>query len=207
MASRTASNTNQPAQGVQAAIAPTHYVEWSAVIAGSVLACALSLVLAQFGNAVGLSATYYRGGVEITSTRLVMAGLWLVFMQLAASVTGGYLAGRMRAPWDKASYESEMRDGVHGLLVWALSTLVAATAAAGGAFLAAVAGPAGVDFTASIPQGLLQRHAIIMAFALSASSLVAAVAAWAMAVKGGDHRDRGADGSRFISFRKGRSKR
>jgi hypothetical protein len=57
-------------------------------------------------------------------------------------MAGGYLAGRMRRrALDASEHESDVRDGTHGLLVWALGTLL-------GAFLA-IAGISGVASSVS----------------------------------------------------------
>jgi hypothetical protein len=39
---------------------------------------------------------------------------------------GGYLAGRVRSSWKTNQEEIEFRDGAHGLLVWALASVVGA---------------------------------------------------------------------------------
>ena len=48
----------------------------------------------------------------------------------------------------------------------------------------------------------MRRTGVILSFSMVASSLASAVAAWAMGVLGGDHRDSAADASRFVTFRK-----
>lgn len=189
----------------------TSYVEWGVIIAGTILACAISLILIQFGNALGLSAvdTLKEEGSNVR-WRVIAVGIWLLWVQLMASMAGGYLAGRMRAPVANiASHEGEIRDGAHGLLVWALSTLIAVSAAAVAGFLAAWAAHAGVDVAqtaaAKVPDvsAEFKRHgAIIFNFGMVATSIVSAIAAWWMATVGGDHRDRGADASRYFSFRR-----
>lgn len=183
----------------------TSYVEWSPVIAGTVLACAVSLVLLQFGQALGLSATTHYDD-SYTAGKVFAIGLWLLWVQLMASMSGGYLAGRMRGPWEKATHESELRDGAHGLLVWAASTLVAAAVAAIGAVLATIAVHHGIDADAGrdthISEALARRYGIIFGFGMVASSIVSAVAAWWMGTLGGDHRDRSAGSKLNIYFRK-----
>jgi len=185
------------------------YVEWGSVIAGAVLATAVSLVLLQFGQAVGLSVPRQYDD-SYTALKVFIIGLWLLWVQLMASMSGGYLAGRMRGTWSNtATDESEIRDGVHGLLVWASGTLVAAAAATVGAVLAALAVQHGVDAAqqanaeaATIPAALARKYGIIFGFGLVASSIVSAVAAYWMGTLGGDHRDRGVDTSRFTFRRK-----
>lgn len=187
----------------------TSYMEWSAVIAGAVLACAITLVLVQFGGGIGLSAmdvARYEGDNRIW--RVIMVGLWLLWTQLMSSMAGGYLAGRMRAPMENAaSHESEIRDGAHGLMVWAASTVAVAIALGLMSALAALAAQAGVDAPASpaaaaVPADFARRSGIIFGFVAAASSLVSAVAAWWMGTVGGAHRDATPDVSRHISFRR-----
>jgi len=53
--------------------------------------------------------------------------LWLTFNQLAASAIGGYMAGRLRVKWASLhTDEMYFRDTAHGLLAWALSTMLVA---------------------------------------------------------------------------------
>ena len=39
---------------------------------------------------------------------------------------GGYIAGRVRSTWKASSDEVEFRDGVHGLIAWALGVMLGA---------------------------------------------------------------------------------
>jgi hypothetical protein len=129
------------------------FVEWGAIFAGALTAAAISFVLYSFGSTIGLSlvSPWPNSGLPAK----FVAGLavfWAMVSQIGSFLVGGYIAGRMRSRWSEApSYEAEFRDGVHGLLVWALAVvigaaLVLATAAAvarGGAELGArVAGAA-----------------------------------------------------------------
>ena len=170
------------------------FVEWGAVIAGSVLACAISLVLLQFGNAIDLSSHYLRSH-SVTSTQVLLVGLWLFVVQLLASCSGGYLAGRMRAPWTNTSTESELRDGTHGLLVWATSTLLAVAVA----YIMTVTVAAAVDHS-DVDVNVSNKVSVIMAFGAAAGSIVSAVAAWWTGVVGGDHRDKGTVSAKYKSF-------
>jgi hypothetical protein len=108
------------------------YVDWGAVIAGAVLATAIGFILLAFGAALGLSfASPYRG-VEESSLWLfaIGAAIWLIWVQASAYMAGGYLAGRMRKRhFDATPTEVEVRDGAHGLVVWALGVLISAAVA------------------------------------------------------------------------------
>ncbi len=182
------------------------YVEWSAVIAGTILACAVSVVLLQFGSALGLTAMRtltYAG--EHRTWRVIAVGIWLLWTQLMASMAGGYLAGRMRAPVSSAAtHEREIRDGAHGLLVWATSMLVTIAAVTVVGFFTAMAAQTGTTPVpdASIPEDFARKSGIIFGFAVAATSVVSGVAAWWMGTVGGDHRDRSPDVSHHISFRR-----
>lgn len=104
------------------------YFDWPAIIAGVVIASAISVILLTFGSAIGLSMTSAREGESASLFWIaIVGGLWLLWVQLLASSAGGYLAGRMRRrTGDATEAESDLRDGSNGLVVWGLATLVAA---------------------------------------------------------------------------------
>jgi hypothetical protein len=181
------------------------YIEWSAIIAGAGLACAISLVLLQFGNAIDISSTYFQRHENITSMEVLLVGLWFFVVQLISSICGGYLAGRMRSPWSNtSSSEGELRDGTHGLIVWATSTILAVIAASFIALIGAIANQHGfVDNRhLHIDEIISRKAAIIIAFGSAAGAIVSAVAAWCMGVVGGDHRDKGIIAKGYRTFRR-----
>jgi FtsH-binding integral membrane protein len=110
------------------------YIDWPAIIGGIALASAISLVLLAFGSAVGLGMTSFRAGEGVSPIVIaIVAGSWLLWVQISSFMAGGYLAGRMRRrAYDATEHESDIRDGVHGLLVWAGCLVVGAVIAAGG---------------------------------------------------------------------------
>ena len=112
---------------------PRTYLHWSAIVAGTIVAAALFFVLITFGSAIGLAVVSPSSTWRDTSSVLaVLGGLWLLLTSLASFGLGGYLAGRLRAPWsDVSTHEVEFRDGIHGLLVWGLAILVGALLALG----------------------------------------------------------------------------
>jgi hypothetical protein len=117
------------------------YVDWPAVIAGIVLASAISLLLLTFGSAVGLSFTNFRSfGNTAPIWAAIAAASWLLWVQISSFMAGGYLAGRMRRRFrDATEHESDVRDGAHGLLVWAGALVIGAIIAVGGLGAAASA--------------------------------------------------------------------
>ncbi len=104
------------------------YIDWSAIIAGAILAAAISFVLITFGSAIGLTLTspYEGEGVSVILFGIATA-LWFIWVQVSSFMARGYLTGRMRRRVALATeHEVEVRDGAHGLLVWALGAIVGA---------------------------------------------------------------------------------
>jgi hypothetical protein len=103
------------------------YVDWGAILAGAVFAAAVSSLFLSFGAAVGLSLTAVTGASRASVIGLaVAAALWLLWVQVSSFIGGGYVAGRLRRRiGDAKQHEVEMRDGTHGLVVWALGVLIA----------------------------------------------------------------------------------
>ncbi len=102
------------------------YLDWGSVIGGIVLASALSVVLLAFGSAIGLSfstATVSAKGFAIGAG--IGAALWFIWVQVSSFMAGAYLTGRLRKrKHDSTEHEVEVRDGSHGLLVWAGGVLI-----------------------------------------------------------------------------------
>jgi hypothetical protein len=144
-----ASSRAEPAAG------GASFVEWGAVLAGAVLAAALSFVLLTFGAAIGLSATSPWPNSGLSAKVIAsLAIFWALAQQIGTFMIGGYVAGRMRSRWHETTqHEVEFRDGLHGGLVWAVgiiigAALLMATAGAAARTGAEVAGKA-VAFSAS----------------------------------------------------------
>ena len=110
------------------------YVDWPAVLAGAVLAAAVSLLFLTFGSAIGLSLTEPFGRTDAPLFWAAVAiGLWLVWVQVSAFLVGGYVTGRLRRRHPGATeHEVEVRDGIHGLLVWGTGIVLSALLAFGG---------------------------------------------------------------------------
>ena len=103
------------------------FVEWGAVLAGAVLAAALSFVLLTFGAAIGLSATSPWPNSGLSAKVIAsLAVFWAMAQQIGSIMLGGYVAGRMRSRWHEPGHEAEFRDGLHGALVWAVAVLISA---------------------------------------------------------------------------------
>lgn len=181
------------------------YIEWGTVMAGTVVALAVTFVFLQFGSAIGLTqiTNELSADANITPGKVLAIGVWLLWVQLISSVTGAYLAGRMRMPVPGASeHESDMRDGVHGLLVWASATVaVVAAASFMGAVAALTDNPVEDAQRVADVTAMNENAVIIFAFFAAATSLLSAVVSWAVATVGGNHRDSHADHTRYFTFR------
>ncbi|HTG19253.1 MAG TPA: hypothetical protein VK681_04370 [Reyranella sp.] len=113
------------------------YLEWGPVILGALGATAISVVLLTFGAALGLSVVspYPYAGISAKGLA-VLTGTYVALVTVASFGAGGYLAGRLRAPWPKATgpeeAESHFRDGSYGFGVWALGVLLGSALAVSG---------------------------------------------------------------------------
>ena len=110
-------------------------VSWAAIFAGAVVAAAASVILVALGSGFGFAAIspWNNSGASL-QTFAVSTGVWLIVVQWLASGLGGYVTGRLRTKWAGAhTHEVFFRDTAHGLVTWALATLVVAlgTAMAG----------------------------------------------------------------------------
>src|SRR5262245_34784188 len=104
---------------------PLSYVHWGPVIAGAAVAAATSFVLLTFAGAVGLSIASPSPTWRDASIGLaLLSGFWVLVVAVGSMALGGYLAGRVRSSWSTDADEIEFRDGVHGLLVWALAVVI-----------------------------------------------------------------------------------
>ncbi|HZL30162.1 MAG TPA: hypothetical protein VFC54_03760 [Pseudolabrys sp.] len=124
-------------------------MSWKAILAGTVASAALTLVLVAFGVGVGFSVISPWNGSGISaSTFTIGAGIYLIVIAMLSSTIGGYLAGRLRSKWPSVhEHERYFRDSAHGLLVWALATVV--TAVFLGGAMTAIVGGAGVAATSA----------------------------------------------------------
>lgn len=115
------------------------YVDWPAIIAGVVIAAAISLVLLTFGSAIGLSMVNFNASPDVPAIWIaIVAGSWLLWVQISSFMAGAYVTGRLRKRHNDATEEeSDVRDGVHGLLVWGGALVVGGLIAVGGISAAA----------------------------------------------------------------------
>jgi len=115
------------------------YVDWPAIIAGIAIASAISLVLLSFGSAIGLGFVNFRAADDVLPVWVaIAAGTWLLWVQVSSFMAGAYVTGRLRKRHkDATEDESDLRDGLHGVLVWAGALVIGAIVAVGGLSAAA----------------------------------------------------------------------
>ncbi|WP_036302082.1 hypothetical protein [Methylobacterium sp. 77] len=105
-------------------------VSWGAIFAGAVTALVTQVILNMVGVGIGLSSVGTTAADNPAASTLSMsAGIWFIVSGIVAALAGGFIAGRLSGkPVTGAA-------GLHGLVSWAVTTLVVLyllTSAAGG---------------------------------------------------------------------------
>jgi hypothetical protein len=126
-------------------------VSWGAIIAGATASAAITLILVAFGVGVGFSVVSPWSGEGVSATTFTLsAGIYLIVIAMLSSTIGGYLAGRLRTRWQTVhEHERYFRDSAHGMVTWALATVV--TAAVLGSATTAIIGATGAGLAAGAP--------------------------------------------------------
>lgn len=122
-----------PREG-SASVSSISALSWGAIIAGAVVAAAVSLILFALAAGLGLAAVSpWPGAGASLTTFSVITAIALIVVQWIASAVGGYITGRLRVRWVSThTHEVFFRDTAHGFITWALSTvLVTAIVATG----------------------------------------------------------------------------
>jgi hypothetical protein len=103
-------------------------VAWSAVLAGALVAIATSMILIALGSGLGFAAASpWPGAAPAAETFAITAAIWLIVTQWLSSALGGYMTGRLRTKWTSVhTHEVFFRDTAHGLLAWAVATVIVA---------------------------------------------------------------------------------
>ncbi len=136
-------------------------VSWPAIIAGAFVAAGVSVILLALGSGLGFASIspWADRGVSAT-TFTITAAIWLLVTQWISAGFGGYLAGRLRSRWVGTHvHEVFFRDTAHGLVTWAVATVLIAASAAtsltsflgGGAHALSHAAVAGMEHAAPGP--------------------------------------------------------
>jgi hypothetical protein len=134
----TLANRAAPVIGSNAAESSKSAVSWAAILSGAVVAAATSLLLLVLATGLGLTAVspWPDSGASAGALGVMTAIAFIVIQWISASV-GGYITGRLRLKWvGLHTHEVFFRDTAHGLITWAVATLlIASTLAAGAASL------------------------------------------------------------------------
>ena len=107
-------------------------IRWSAIFAGTAVACGLWILLQIFGMGAGL-VTLRRGAA-------IGTGAWSLIAPLIAMFIGGCLAGML------AGTRDEKLGAIHGVIVWALSSVLGVLATV--SLISAIA--SGITHTADV---------------------------------------------------------
>ena len=159
MSSSTYDTASRSAVAADHAVVEQSATSWAAIIAGAVVACAVSLVLIAAGAGLGFSSVspWHDQGIS-AATLGAMTLVWLIVVQWLASALGGYVAGRLRTRWISIHRDEVFfRDTAHGLLAWALATIITV-----GLLTSAVTGAVGTagQVAGSVGQGAGQAAAV-----------------------------------------------
>jgi hypothetical protein len=117
----------------EAAPAPRSAASWASIIAGAFVAASVTLILIALGSGVGFAAIspWSGHGAGVTAFAITTA-IWLIVTQWISAALGGYIAGRLRTRWIGTHvHEVFFRDTAHGLITWAVATILVAAVAAG----------------------------------------------------------------------------
>jgi hypothetical protein len=95
---------------------PVFRLSWGAVFAGLVVALALQLVFTLLGTAIGLTAITPGASARGFG---IGAGIWMIVSLLVALYVGGLVTGHLAGVLTRGT------GALHGILMWALSTILA----------------------------------------------------------------------------------
>jgi hypothetical protein len=99
---------------------------WPSIIAGAFVAAASTVILVALGSGVGFASIspWPDRGASVTSFAVTTA-IWLIVTQWVSAALGGYIAGRLRTRWmGTHPHEVFFRDTAHGLITWAVATIL-----------------------------------------------------------------------------------
>jgi hypothetical protein len=154
--------TISPGAAVPAGPAASHgksAASWPAIIAGAFVAASATLILITLGSGIGLASIspWHNHGVTVT-TFAVTGAIWLILTQWVSAALGGYIAGRLRTRWvGTHTHEVFFRDTAHGLITWAVATVLLAAVLSSSLMRGAgTAGRAVADVAAAGAQGTMQ---------------------------------------------------
>ena len=168
---------------------PRSAVSWSSIMAGAFASLGLSFILLALGSGLGFAfISPWPGHGPSTTALTATAAIWLLVAQWISAGVGGYLAGRLRTRWlGTHVHEVFFRDTAHGLITWAVVTVVIAV------LTVPLAGSASWPAThmelSAVDMDLARKVAAETSIYLALSLLVGAFIASVAAALGGHQRD------------------
>jgi hypothetical protein len=107
---------------------PKSAASWPSIIAGAFVAVSATLIMITLGSGLGFASVspWTNEGVSVT-TFAISTAIWLILTQWISAGLGGYIAGRLRTRWAGVhTHEVFFRDTAHGLITWAVATVLVA---------------------------------------------------------------------------------
>src|SRR5471030_650088 len=97
---------------------------WGPVVAGAVIATAVTFFLVLIGSGLGLALTSARSATGTgLKTFLTLGAIYFVAAQAFGFAIGGHVTGRLMPPALIDSEEETFRADAHGLAVWGLAVI------------------------------------------------------------------------------------
>jgi hypothetical protein len=137
---------------------PKSAASWPSIIAGAFVAAAATVILIALGSGIGFASIspWPDRGATMT-TFAVTTAIWLIVTQWVSAALGGYIAGRLRTRWiGTHTHEVFFRDTAHGLITWAVATIL--VVAVGASSFKSAAGAAGHAANAGAPAAMLSAN-------------------------------------------------
>ena len=101
------------------------FINWGAVFSGAFIAAGCFFIATAFATAIGLAVSSASPTWRDTSTGLVvLSGAWILLTAIGSFALGGYIAGRTRPTLQSTPDDVYFRDGLHGLVVWAVAGML-----------------------------------------------------------------------------------
>jgi hypothetical protein len=134
---------------------PKSAASWPSIIAGAFVAAATTVILVALGSGIGFASIspWPDRGATVTAFAVTTA-IWLIVTQWVSAALGGYIAGRLRTRWiGTHSHEVFFRDTAHGLITWAVATIL--IVAVGASTFKSAAGAAGHAANAGVTAAMM----------------------------------------------------
>lgn len=126
----TVSNRGHSAIRTSTSESTTSAVSWAAILAGAVVAAAISLLLMVMATGLDLASTQAASATSVAA----ITAIALIVIQWISAASGGYITGRLRTKWvGTHTHEVFFRDTAHGFITWAVATLIVASTLASAA--------------------------------------------------------------------------